>query len=426
MSRTMKQYVVLGILTLGFLTVTAQKEVLTLSASYEAARKVFPGIAQLKALSESHRLALENIQSTFLPKSQLNVTASYQSDVTALNLNIPMITPDAMPKDAYKATLDLTQLIYDGGANKARREAEQVQQEVDSKAVEADFCKVKELVNDLFFAVIMGRKTHEQLALGLANLQARRKSAASAVENGMMLASSLELIDVEIALQGQRQHEVDHSTAAALGMLSVWIGQPIDSDALFELPAAMPQPLPDVNLRPELALFGLQQKKLDHVSRLSAAKILPVVSGFGQAGYGRPGLNMLNSDFDAWYMLGVRVQWNFWDWKQTSRERAQVRLQQEVVRSQQSAYDQRIGSQLIAIRSEIDKAGDLLKMDQQIMAAREKIRISAVSQFENGTLDAADLIARTNEETHAKTSYEIHKLQLVQYQIKYMTLLGQF
>lgn len=425
MCQTIKHFGIALLLALGFLTTSAQPEVLTLTASHEAARKAFPGMAQMKALSESHRLALENIRSTFLPKSQLNVSASYQSDVTSLNINIPMITPDEMPKDSYKATFDVNQLLYDGGANKARRAAQMVQHEVDNQFVEAEFYKVKELVNDLFFAVIMGRKTREQLSLGLSNLEARRKNAASAVDNGMMLTSSLQLIDVEIALQQQRLAEVEHSVAAALAMLSVWTGQPVRGETVLELPSVLPEPMSDVNLRPELALFGLQQQKLDFMSRQTAARMLPVVTGFGQAGYGRPGLNMLNSQFDTWYIVGIKAQWNFWDWKQTFRERAQVRLQQEVLGTQQSAYTQRLASQLTALRSEMEKAGDLLNQDRQIIAMREKIRISAVSQFENGTLDAADLIARTNEETLAKTSYEIHKLQLVQYQIKYMTLLGQ-
>lgn len=403
----------------------AQSDVLTLDSCYRAARTVFPGISQLSALAEMHRLALENIRAAFLPKSSFTASAGYQSDVTSIAVNIPMVSIPSLSKDSYKAYVDVNQLIYDGGASRARREGQFVQHEVENIQVETDFYKVKEVINDLFFSALLGRKMKEQLELGLSNLTARRQIAASAVANGVLLPAQLEIIDVEITAQHQRLVDVDHAIDGALQMLSVWIGKPLSTESRLAVSSLSEAVGTRDNVRPEQALFGLQQKRLQHLSDQTNARIMPVISGYGQAGYGRPGLNMLLNEFDSWFLVGVKFQWTIWDWKQTYREKIQLRLQEDIINAQKQSYDQRVQAQLVAVESDISRINDLLKLDGQIISSRERIRLTAVSQFENGTLEASDLVARTNEETQARINYEIHKLQLIQYQVKYLTVLGQ-
>lgn len=421
----MKRGFVLLLLLLLFYLADAQQVVLTLDSCYQAARKTYPGIEQLARLEEAHQMSLKNIRAAFLPKSQLTATASYQSDVTSLGINLPMVSIPTLPKDSYKAYLDVTQLIFDGGANRARKQYEDVEHKVDNLQVEADFYKIKELVNDLVFAVETGRATLKQLEVGKSNLEARRKTVGSAVENGMLPQAQLETVTAEIAVQDQRITEVTYAVRSALGMLSVWLGRPLADDAGFDLHTGIPGEGTDQNIRPENQLFGLQYQLFDHLGKQTSARLFPVVSGYGQAGYGRPGLNMLNSDFDSWYMVGVRLQWNFFDWNQTANERSKLRIKQEISEIQHQAYDQRIKAQLEAVDSDIEKTAGLLKLDNLIIASREEIGKAATSQFENGTLDAADWVARTNEETQARINFEIHKLQLLQYQVKRLTILGQ-
>ncbi len=63
--------------------------------------------------------------------------------------------------------------------------------------------------------------------------------------------------------------------------------------------------------RPELALYdapggaGQAQKDLLNTS------LWPRLNLNLQAGYGRPGLNMLSGSFDPYFVAGVRLQWNF-------------------------------------------------------------------------------------------------------------------
>ena len=73
--------------------------------------------------------------------------------------------------------------------------------------------------------------------------------------------------------------------------------------------------------RPELKYFDLLGNKIDQNSQLLQKARSPKLFGFGQAGYGRPGLNMLKNTFDPYYLVGVGVSWNILDWNQTGRNR---------------------------------------------------------------------------------------------------------
>ena len=47
---------------------------------------------------------------------------------------------------------------------------------------------------------------------------------------------------------------------------------------------------------------------------------LPNVSGFAQAGYGKPGYNPFSEDFSDYYMIGIRFRWNIYDWDVTKQD----------------------------------------------------------------------------------------------------------
>src|SRR5690606_15662679 len=100
-------------------------------------------------------------------------------------------------------------------------------------------------------------------------------------------------------------------------MLSLFINQSVDEQTTLERP--YPVTLAREINRPELKLFDGQKKIFDVQDKFINAKNLPRFSLFLQGGYGRPALNMLNNDFDLYYLGGVRLMWNisgFYTYKQ--------------------------------------------------------------------------------------------------------------
>jgi hypothetical protein len=111
----------------------SQKSTLSLEYCYEQAIRSYPLSKQKELLNSKSNLKIANLKKNFLPEINLNSQATYQSEVTEISISMPEITlptnpptpinipdPDTpeLPKDQYKLTLDINQLIYDGGLTK--------------------------------------------------------------------------------------------------------------------------------------------------------------------------------------------------------------------------------------------------------------------------------------------------------------------
>lgn len=86
-----------------------------------ACRSQFPYLAQQNIVQSITDEAINKINAIWQPQVYLNAQATYQSEVTSIGLNIPGIEINELSKDQYKATLDVNQVLYDGGISKQQR-----------------------------------------------------------------------------------------------------------------------------------------------------------------------------------------------------------------------------------------------------------------------------------------------------------------
>jgi outer membrane protein TolC len=177
-------------------------------------------------------------------------------------------------------------------------------------------------------------------------------------------------------------------------------------------------------MRPELDLFGKQSELLDASAELLKKQRNPKLFGFGQAGYGKPGLNMLNSEFDTYYMVGVGFNWNVFDWKNTARQMQILKFQQDIVQSRQESFVRNIDLATDQQNRQIDQLAELLKTDEDLIAVRERITKTSASKLDNGAITMADYIQDLNAETTARLTLETHKIQMKEAWIKLGNIRG--
>src|SRR6476661_322120 len=104
------------------LPVTVFSQNITLDSLQDLARKNYPAIRQKDLLRKTASLNVINLNKNFLPQFSVNGQASYQSDVTTIDLTLPGgIKFEPPSKDQYKVTADVNQLIFDGGATKQQK-----------------------------------------------------------------------------------------------------------------------------------------------------------------------------------------------------------------------------------------------------------------------------------------------------------------
>lgn len=397
---------------------------LSLDKVNELARQNYPLIKQQDLINRTRELSVENLQKNFLPQFSLNGQASYQSEVTKINVPIPGITIESPSKDQYKVLADVNQLIYDGGAIKQQKQLQELNATVEQQKIEVELYKLQERINQLYLSVLYMDEQIAQVALIKKDLENGMKKVEAQVQNGVSFKSNLNVLKAEWLKADQRTIELVATRKGLLETLALFINQPIDEKTVFEKPL-LPQANPAETIqRPELQLFSAQQKLFNGQDKLIDSKNLPKASLFFQGGYGRPGLNFLNNNFDFFYTTGVRLNWNFGGLYTVKKEKELIKVNNNMVNVQKDLFLLNTNAQLKQQQSEVDKMEQLIAKDDEIITLRESVKAAANAQLENGVITANDYLREVNAEDQARQTKITHEIQLIQAKINYLTTLG--
>lgn len=399
------------------------QEPVTLEQCQLWARENHPVLKQSSLYQKILTLKNENNATAFLPQVTLNGQATYQSDVTKIAISLPNMTIPTVDKDQYKLHLDLKQLIWDGGLSKARELINETENAGNQQQVEVELYQLKEKVNQFYFTSFLIQENLKILEKKTGTLGERRKIMESAVKNGMVLSSELDQLLAELITTDQLILELKHNRETMLSALSILTGEAIDKMQNLELTTksiVLDQPM----MRPEIDLFDRQKDLLEVHSEILKKQRNPKLFGFGQAGYGKPGLNMLNNKFDTYYLVGLGFNWNVLDWKSTSRQQQVLKLQQEIVQTKQEIFVLAIDMASDQQNKQIGRLTELLETDQDLIHIRERITKTSASKLENGAINTADYIQDLNAETTAKLTLETHRIQLKDAEVKLLNIKG--
>jgi len=398
-----------------------------LEQCHEYANNNYPVANNKGLLSQSAGLKIQNIKKRYLPELNLSAKVSYQSDVPEIGFeipNLPSFDIPSAPKDQYGLSLDINQLIYDGGRGKALEKLEEDGLSVGIQSLEVEMYKLKSRINDIYFSILALKKNIELLEIKKEEIKEKLKSVMSAVKNGMILKSNESFILAELLSIDQNLIELISAKEGATGMLSELTGKEISPDAEFILPEVQIKKN-EYFLRPEYSLFDLKEEQIESGKKLIEKQKMPVVGGFGQFGYGNPGLNMLNDGFDTYFIIGAKISWNIFDWKNNSREVNTFDIKKEMLGNQRKTFSLNQQTKLNSELSAINKFEEMLILDEKIIIERELIKKSGSSQLEQGIITSADYIAFLNAEIQARINKEFHGIQLIQAKINYNNTYGE-
>jgi outer membrane protein TolC len=231
-------------------------------------------------------------------------------------------------------------------------------------------------------------------------------------------------LKVELFNTRQKITEMHEDINALIEALNIQTGLSIQSADELVLPGITIDAFDFENNRPEYILLDRQQDVLTEMSSLSQSKRLPVLSAFGQAGYGRPGYDMLNVNFDDYYMIGIRLHWNIWDWGKVKREKQVVDLRKGILNVQKETLNQNLRSELARRVTDIHKYEQIIETDQEIVKLQTNVMQTVEAQFTNGTVTSTNYLIELNKLLRANLNLEAHKLQLVFAKYQYITAKG--
>jgi outer membrane protein TolC len=430
-NKNMKRKITIIIIlaTLSGVIADAQK-ILTLKECYDMAMATNAIAGEKQAYSNISKIKDEILAKGWLPSLDANASVAYNSDVVdfaAATATVPGMASlfHPMPQDQYKLTLDINQVIYDGGAIRSAREMEKADLLLNEKQTETDLYKLKGQINTCYFNIMLLNRQKDLLDNYLDLLNKRITSIQSAVNNGVLMKPDIDVMTSEKLKLEQQITENRLRRDALLKILSDMTGSEINDSTRLILPA-QPAELTDELLRPELQMYDLRKEQLSAGLKMVQSKRMPKAFGFATLGYGNPpGMDFFTDAFDTYYILGAGIKWNIFDWNKAKNEKQVISLQQGIIENRKNDMSDALRRQLEAKRSEISSLRELVETDSELIGLRKRITVAAESQYENGTITATDYLNELNSEKTAAINSEIHSINLVLAQIEYLNISGK-
>lgn len=410
---------------------SAQK-ILTLRECYEKAYTATALAIEKNSYSDISRLKDANLAKGWLPVLDASGSLIYNSSVVDMSavlggLPIPGIAGaiKPLPHEQYKITVDINQVIYDGGAIKGARDLEKADLNINQKQTEADLYKIRGQINGFYFNLLLLSRQKEQLNNYLEIIKKRIASMQSAINNGVIMKSDADVLTSEKIKIEQQLAENEIRKTSFLKILSDLTGDKIDSSTEFIQPSLTDEESEELT-RPELQLFDLRKEQLTAGMKVIESKRMPKAIGFATLGYGNPpGSNFFKNEFSPYYVVGASIKWNIFDWNKAKNEKQIISFQNNIIENRKNDLTDNLRRLLESKKSEIISLNALLETDTELITLRKRITSSSESQYQNGAITATDYLNELNSERQAVINYEIHKINLSMAKVEYLNISGK-
>lgn len=405
-----------------------QVDTVRLGDAQAAAQARDPRARELALQRARASLRLDNIAAERLPTLSVDGQAQYQSRVTAVPLKLPTGGIPTPPHDTYDGRLTATERLYDPSVG-ARRGVERAQLGQNVAQVEVTLFQTRQLVNDAFFTAALLQSRATAVAASVADLDAQLKVMEDRVRAGAALPGDAAAIRATMLQRRQDQEQFETDRRAALAVLSDLTGDSIPPSAVLVLPdlsaaVAEARGAGTVRRRPEYEQFARSRELLQRQADVIGSQTRPRLNAFGRVGYGKPGLNMLNTTFQDYWLGGVQVQWSPWTWGANERDREALRVQQDVVTAEETAFTESLRRATMKSLANIDRLATTLKQDDEIVALREQILRETAAKLRENVVTTAEYVDRQTDLYNARVARAAHEVELAQTRATYLTTLG--
>ena len=416
----MKQLIVIFAILITLPSVAQQS--ITLEQCYQLVTENYPLAKQTQLLDAQNKLDKEVVSTSKLPQLSLDAQATYQSDV--IEIPIPNAGIEPLNKDQYRATLSVNQLIYNGGATDATLDLKSAQLKTKQKQVEVSLYQLKQQINQLYFSILLVQESELLLNAKKEQLEVKLKEVQSGIKYGVILPSSDKVLEAELLKLSQQFKELVSNKASLIATLSSLISQPLNDSVVFQNPLVETDLQTDL-ARPELELFQLKKEEITTSENVLSKQNAPKLLGFATGGYGNPGLNMLDNSFQPFYTVGVKLNWNVFDWNSNKKQRESLAINKDIVENETEIFKLNTNIQLNQQQKEIDKIEEFIASDLEIINLRKEVLKSTDSQLKNGVITSSAYITELTNLYEDENTLVKHKIQLQLAKANYNVIKGQ-
>lgn len=375
----------------------------------------YPQIKEMSLIEMTRGIDLKTAAYAWLPHLNVSGKATWQSEVVEMPIEIPGMDI-RIPHDQYGLTAEFTQQIWDGGTSHSQRELAEAGAEVKKTQLETNLWAIRSRIQNIYLGIILIDKQMRLNDLLRENLERNSEEVGSLINGGVALPTDLDQVSVNILSCLQQRASLEADRRSYVKLLGLMTGRDMTGVEL-----AIPQEaldfqddgVRDFATRPEMSLYSAQLKQNDVQLRQLNTLISPKLNLSLQGGYGRPGMNMLSGDFSAYFVAGLKLQWNLGALYTRGMDKRKLKADAQKIDLTRETFLLNSSVEAEQKNNAIEKARDVLDRDSEIIALRQRIREAGENQYREGTIKMNDYLSMLDEEYRAKANESMHEVQLM-------------
>lgn len=375
----------------------------------------YPQIKEMSLIEMTRGIDLKTAAYAWLPHLNVSGKATWQSEVVEMPIEIPGMDI-RIPHDQYGLTAEFTQQIWDGGTSHSQRELAEAGAEVKKTQLETNLWAIRSRIQNIYLGIILIDKQMRLNDLLRENLERNSEEVGSLINGGVALPTDLDQVSVNILSCLQQRASLEADRRSYVKLLGLMTGRDMTGVEL-----AIPQEaldfkddgVRDFATRPEMSLYSAQLKQNEVQLRQLNTLISPKLNLSLQGGYGRPGMNMLSGDFSAYFVAGLKLQWNIGALYTRGLDKRKLKADAQKIDLTRETFLLNSSVEAEQKNNAIEKARDVLDRDSEIIALRQRIREAGENQYREGTIKMNDYLSMLDEEYKAKANESMHEVQLM-------------
>ncbi len=366
-----------------------------------------------------------SVRGLLWPSLTFNAGYNHVSELARIDLpGLPGISPRTISlgqKDNYSLNLTAQYLLFNGFATRALVDAAQIKSDISTTQLKATQ-KQMALKTIALYRQIQG------LRLNVKVLESDRKrrrlqldKVKSLLANGFVrpvdtLAVRMGLLDV-----GQKILDVKSRLFTLRQELNDLFGETVEVGEFVEGRA----PLPQLNLMQveQIQSLGLKEQLMGFQSRQKRSGFYPRVALTASYNYGNPGVDIINSNWMDYYILGVNLSWNLWEGRRQSHDLQAMDYARRQIEVKKAAAENRWRSRYRQTAEEIKVLRDALRLaEKRVQLARRKWEILS-AQLQEGNAASKEVDDASLQITQAELTVNARKiaLQSKQNELEYLS-----
>ena len=322
------------------------------------------------------------------------------------NIDIPVLQ-----NDQYKISVDIVQPIWDGGKIEAEKENIKAQSKSEESSLEVQLYNLKYRVNQLFFSILLLDEQLKQNDLYAQDLERTYNMVKQSVKNGVANTSDLDAVALEQVKTKQNKAKIEAVKESYIKALEILTGTNIDNGLI------KPEytEITDYTVkRPELTYLSDKIDILEASKKNINASYMPTFDLFFSAGYGRPGLDMLDDSFQPYYIAGIKMDWTIAGFYTGERTKKIIELNKKSLELEKQTFLFNTNIDIQNQQAKIKQIKDTMSYDDEIVKLRTSIKNSSEIKMKQGTITVNDYMREVTAENLAKQGKILHEIELLQ------------